>query len=186
MYRPQKLRMYEPTSPEYSLADTMLQERITAYSPEVYYWSFVRDDESIAPDFGSKERDELDIVYGEKSSANGKMAYLGPYEVKLALELDPIMAEMTRLGWQQIESVNAFGSVAAMDHYLKQRLPKSGDIFRVSWILTETERRFVFYKISNVTPVDPFNFRYLTWAIHAEQTTLHDAPDNIKQYSFSE
>lgn len=178
-YRPTKINMFEPRNPEYSLIDMMTSEKFTAYSPEIYWWSFIKDGED-----GAAERDELDKVYGEKSSA-GKVAYLGPFEVKAALELNPIVAEFTRLGLQQIEEIEAYGNVAALDSYLKGNVPKEGDIFRVSWIVTETERRFVFYKVANVTPVDPYNFRYINWHIHGEQTTLHEAPDSIKNFAYS-
>jgi coenzyme F420-reducing hydrogenase gamma subunit len=176
-YRSQSIKMYDPKNPEYSLVDAMTSERFTLYSPEVYWWSFIRDNED-----GAAIRDELDRVYGEKSSTE-KMAYLGPYEVKAAIELNPIVAEFTRLGLQQIEEVEAYVNIAAFDYYLKGRPPKPGDIFRVSWIVTETERRYVFYKVANVTPVDPYNFRYINFHLHAEQTTLHEAPDNIKQFA---
>ncbi len=179
-FRPTKITMFEPSNPEYSLVDTMMAEKITAYSPEVYWWSQIRDDET-----GAATRDELDKVYGEKSSGDGYINYIGPKEVKSILELNPIVAEFTRLGLQQIEEVEIYVNIAAMDYYLDGRPPKSGDILRVSWIVTETQRRFVFYKVSNVTPVDPYNFRYINWHIHAEQEMLHDAPDSIKQFAQS-
>jgi len=178
-FRPTKPTLFEPRNPEYALVDAMTSERFTLFSPEIYYWSFLQDDED-----GAAARDELDIVYGEKSSV-GTEQYIGPIEIKAILEVNPILAEFKRVGLQQIEEIEAYANIAAMENYLKGRKPKPGDIFRVSWIITETERRFVFYKISNVTPVDERQFRYVNWHIHAEQTTLHEAPDSIKQFAVS-
>ena len=180
MYRPTKIIMFDPTNGgELSLVDAMTSEKFTAYSPEIYWWSFIKDG-----NIGAAPRDELDRVYGEKSS-NGKMAFLGPFEVKAALELNPIVAEFTRLGLQQIEEVEAYVNIAAMDYFLQGNIPKPGDIFRVSWIVTEVERRFVFYRVANVNPVDPYMFKYVNWHISAAQELLHDTPESIRLFSES-
>ena len=179
MFRTTENKMFDSRSPEYALVDSMAQEKFTNYSPEVYWWSFIRDKEPNAP-----YRDELDQIYGEKSST-GSERYLGPYEVKLVVELNPILAELTRLGLQQIEEIEIYCNIAAMSQYLKGLVPKAGDILRVSYIVTEFERRFVFYKVSNITPVDPFNYKFINWHISAEQTTLHEAPESIKDFAIS-
>jgi len=177
--RSTKLQMWDPKSPEYALLDSMVSEKFTAHSPEIKWWSFLQDNET-----GAAVRDELDKVYGEKSSGgkDAKRGYLGPFDVKAIMEINPIVKEFTRLGLQQIEEVETFANIAAMEHYLEGRLPKPGDIFRVSWIVTETERRYVFYKVANATPCDPYNFRYINWHISAQQTNLFEAPDTVKLY----
>jgi hypothetical protein len=70
-----------------------------------------------------------------------------------------------------------------MDNYLQGRVPKAGDVIRVSWIKTDSTRRFVFYGISNVTPVDPYNARYTNWLIHCEQTNMNEIPNEIKNFN---
>ena len=75
-----------------------------------------------------------------------------------------------------------FAYIRIMNQYLHGRDPKKGDVFRVTWIKSQTERRYVFYNIGNVTPVDPFNFKHINWLIAAEQTDMSEIPDEIKNY----
>ena len=182
MYRPTSVKLFEPKNPEYSLADAMTTEQYTIHSPEIKYWSFVKDGPTAAT------LDELDVVYGEKSSKanSGRLVYTGPYNVKGFLEIEPILQELLKMGPQQIEVVELFVNIAAMENYLENRLPKRGDIFRVTWIVTETVRRYIWYSVANVTPVDPYNFKYVNWHINAEQTLMKDAPENIRQYMIGE
>ena len=83
---------------------------------------------------------------------------------------------------KQIEEVELYFGIAAMDLYLKGKKPQSGDVLRISYIINETERKYTFYDVSNITPVDIFNFHYLNWHVHAQQTQMHDIPDVIKLY----
>lgn len=177
--RTTKPKIYDARNPEYSLVDFMVSEQFSLHSPEIKYWSFLRDDET-----NSTPRDELDKIYGELSS--GKESYLGPYDVEGVLEINPIVKEFTRLGLQQIEEIEFIANIAAMDTHLNGRPPKPGDVFRITWIVTETDRRFVFYKVANVKPIDPYNFKYVNWMLHCEQTTLHEVSDEIKLFSESE
>lgn len=179
MYRPTNPRLYEPTNPEYLLADVMTAEQYEIHSPEIKWWSMIREVD------GGAERDELDEVYGEKSSP-GKLAYTEPYEVFGFVDINPILQELTKLGQQQINEIEFYTNIADFNLRSDGIMPKRGDIFRISWILTETERNYIWYSVANVTPVNPYNFKYVNWHINAEQTTLHDAPANIKEYILGE
>jgi len=173
MFRPKRIKVFEPTNPEYSLIDSMTSEVFENYSPEIAWWSLNRTETEA-------NRDELSEVYGE-SKPSSKM-FDGPFPVAGAFEINPIIQELTRLGLEQIEEVDFYCNIAAMQEYTEGRDPKGGDVFRVTWLETNSERRFVFYNVSNVTPVDIYNYRHINWLVNAEQTTLHDVPDEIKEF----
>lgn len=181
IYRPTKPNLFSPCNPEYALCDALVAEQYTINSPEILWWSLLRDGAT-----GAAARDELDAVYGEKSSGDHKLAYAGPFDFRGFIDISPIVQELTRLGLQQINEIELYANIAATDVYLGGRLPKGGDVFRVTWIVTETERYYVWYKVANVTPVDPYNFRYINWHINAEQTNLWDVPESISNYTRGE
>jgi len=175
MWRPNgKINIFDPTNPEYTLVDAMTAEKFENYSWEIVYWSF--NIETTAPTL-----DALDQTYGEASDVQNK--YDGPFEAYGTIEVNPILQELTKLGHQQIEEINFYCNISAMDNYLQGRIPKQGDIIRVSWIKTDSTRRFVFYGIGNVTPVDPYNARYTNWLMHCEQTNMNEIPEEIKNFN---
>jgi len=175
IFRPKNLKVFEPDNPEYTLIDHMTEEVFENYSTEIAYWVLnVTETDS--------DRDELDEVYGEGGGADQLRAYYGPYEVFGTLTINPIIQELTRLGLEQIEEIDFYCNIAAMENYLEGYIPKAGDIFRTTWIQTNNERRYIFYNIANVTPVDLYNFRYINYLINAEQTSLHEVPESIKNY----
>lgn len=177
MYPPRKtgIQVFEPTNPEYSLIDAMTTEVFENYSSEIKWWIFSRTETD-------ENRDELDKAYGEASRGVAEV-FSGPYDVSGTLEVNPILQELTRLGAEQIEEIDFYTNIAAMQVYLKGENPKQGDIFRVTWIQTNTDRRFIFYRVANVTPVDIYNMRYTNWLINAEQELLSNVPENIRTYS---
>lgn len=175
MFRPQKPLAFEPINPEYALASSLTSEMIEATSPYILWWSFLRTETSA-------NKDELDNVYGEASSKTGIHNFaLKPIRVYLHLEINPIIQELTRLGVEQIESITIYTNI---DDFLNLNSspPKAGDIFRLSYIEKEQKYRNIFYNVSVVVPVDPFNFRHLNYQIYAEQTNLNDVPDHIKNF----
>ena len=174
MFRPKKIKVFDSQNPEYALVDAINSEIFENYSPEISYWSFNAAATEV-------NMDELDAIYGEVSRQNVKQ-YFGPYDPKGTLEINPIIQELTRLGLQQIEEVDLYCNIAAMHDYLDGKDPIAGDIFRITWLETDIERRYIFYSVANVTPVDIYNFRYTNWLINAEQTPLHNVPDEIKLY----
>lgn len=178
MWRPKHLKVFEPHQPEYSLIDAMTQEVFENYSSEVYYWIFNR----VAT---AEHQDELDVAYGEASRGTAEV-YSGPFKVAAALQINPIIQELTKLGAQQIQEVDIYCNIAAMQDYLEGETPKIGDIMRVTWIESDNSRRYVFYHIANVTPVDIYNYRYTNWWINAEQTLLSNVPDIIRLHSDGE
>jgi len=167
------IKVFDSQNPEYSLIDSMTSEIFENYSTEIAYWLFGRAETEA-------NLDELDEVYGE--SSKNKRIYSGPFDVKGTLTINPIIQELTRLGLEQIEEIDFYCNIAAMDEYLEGEPPKAGDIFRVTWIEKENTRRYVFYSVANVTPTDIYNSRYINYLISAEQTTLHNFPAEIKNY----
>lgn len=176
MFRPKKNQVFEPLNPEYSLIDAMTEEVFVNYSPELAYWSLNEPTTEAS-------RDELDKLYGEKSSDTGKITYDGPFQVYGTLQINPIIQELTKVGLQQIEEIDFYVNIAAMAEYIEGRYPKYGDVLRVTYIETDNSRRYVFYNIANVTPVDLYNFRHINYLLNGEQTMMADVPEEIRNYS---
>jgi hypothetical protein len=174
MYRPNSAKVFEPRNPEYALASSIDGDFINASSPLVWWWSVDRT-ATVA------SQDELDHIYGEKSSGTALHTFKDPNRVYLFLEINPILIELTRLGIEQIEEVT---TIANVDDFLNRNhaSPVSGDIFRVSYVVTDQEYRNVFYTVSSVVPFDIFNMKYLNWHIYAEQTPMAEVPQSIKDF----
>jgi len=177
MYKPvrvNKPKVFEPLSPEYALASLTDSEFIEASSPYVLWWSVDRT-------ATKSSQDELDDVYGEKGSGDRKVIFKNPNRVYIMYELNPILIEMTRLGIQQIEEITL---LINMDKFLEDNFinPQSGDVFRISYRMSEQKYRNVFYEVSSVVPVDLFNFQYLNWHLFASQTTKDYLTDTMKNF----
>ena len=97
MYRPQKVKTYDPTNPEYGLVDMMVSEAFEAVSPEIYYWSL----DTVTT---KTSMDALDKVYGEKSSTS-KITYKEPKLVHARIDFNPILKELSKLGTVTKEEV---------------------------------------------------------------------------------
>ena len=176
MFRPHASKVFEPENPEYALIDAVVQESFEKASPEIMWWSLNRE-------LTEPTRDELDQLYGEKSSGDKLVKYAGPFRVYGHLEPSPIIQELTRLGVEQIWQIDLFMNVAAMLEYTRGRPPKPGDVFRATHIHPGDQREYKFYMVGSVLEVDLFNFKYVNWQVNAEQTTLADVPDEIKLYA---
>lgn len=180
MYRPQKVKTYDPTNPEYGLVDMMVSEAFEAVSPEIYYWSL----DTVTT---KTSMDALDKVYGEKSSTS-KITYKEPKLVHARIDFNPILKELSKLGTTTKEEVEIFVNIASVMEELDNNAPKSGDILRVSYInhdpYSADNKSVTFYTVSQVTPVDLYNNRYTNLQISAEQTTMNEVPDKIKKFIY--
>jgi len=174
MYRPNNARVFEPRSPEYALASTIDADFIRAISPLIYYWSLDRT-ATVA------SQDQLDTIYGEKSSGTALHTFKDPNRVYMFIEINPILVELTRLGAEQIEEITG---VTNVDDFLlcNHTQPVAGDIFRISYVVDDQNYRNVFYTIGSVVPFDNFNMKYLNWHIYAEQTPMAEVPQSIKDF----
>jgi len=175
MFRPQKVKTFEPKNPEYLIADSLTAEMIEATSPLILWWSFAQADTI-------SKQDELDHIYGEASTQDGKFVFtLKPSIVHLRTEFNPILKELTRLGVEQIESLTVYANIS---EFIEENgsNPKSGDVFRLSYIEKEQKFRNIYYTVSVVVPVDLFNLKYLNWQIYCEQTPLDSVPQYIQDY----
>lgn len=174
MFRPNNVKVFEPRNPEYALASTIDGDFINAASPMIMYWSIDR-----AATVASQ--DDLDHVYGEKSSGDTLHTFKTPNRVYMFVELNPILVELTRLGAEQIEEITA---IANVDDFLNRNhlSPMAGDVFRVSYVVDDQNYRNVFYTVSSVVPFDIFNMKYLNWHIYAEQTPMAEVPQVIKDF----
>ncbi len=175
MYRrPNNIKVFEPKNPEYALCSSLTSEFIEAQSPYTIWWS-VDSTKSEA------SQDELDKIYGEKSSGDRLIKFKKPNRIYLSLEINPIMVELTRLGVEQIEEITA---VINIDDFRNRNFedPKPGDVFRISYVVSEQQYRNVFYTVSTLVPFDIFNTKYINWHLYAEQTPMNEVPDSIKNY----
>lgn len=178
MYRPTKVKTYDPSNPEYSLIDLMVSESFESVSPEIFMWS-------LNTTATTQKMDPLGKLYGETASSS-KAVYTGPFQIYAKVDFNPIIKEITRLGTETKEEIEIFSNIASIMQQSKV-LPKSGDILRVSYILNPMQtdsKRVTFYSISNVVPADLYNNKYVNLQISAEQTNLSDIPNEIKNYIY--
>ncbi len=175
MYRrPNTVKVFEPKNPEYALCSSLTSEFIEAQSPLCMWWSLNRATTNAS-------QDELDQVYGERGSGDRKFKFKKPNRIYLYLEINPIMIELTRLGIEQIEEITG---VINVDDFLQRNFcdPQPGDIFRISYIISEQKYRNVFYTLSSLVPFDMFNMQYINWHLYAEQTPMQEVPDEITSF----
>jgi len=185
--RIQNVKIFEPQNPEYQLVDSLTAENFEAFSPKMLIWVLDLTQTE-------KNRDEIDRVYGENSSIDrtkgiGRNVFDGPIEFFGHVEVNEIIQELLRAGLEQLEDVEIFVNISDFAKRLGGLSPKAGDIIRVSYILNPAVEnkgiatfRHIFYEIANITPVDLYNFRYVNFHIHAEQTNMSNVPDAIKFY----
>lgn len=161
--------------------DVMTIEPFENFSTEIMYWSFNRVETEAL-------QDDLDKMYGEYtakgSDSNKKEQYDGPFKVYGKIEVNPIIQELIRLGTQTLQQIDFYMNIAASQQYLGGRKPKMGDIFRTTYIKTQTSREYVFYRVSVVTPVDLFNFRYINIQCMCSQEILANVPNEIRNFNF--
>ena len=171
MFRPQNVKVFEPHNPELSLIDLMEEEVFEATSTEIYWFCMNKSE--------TEDRmDVLDAIYGATNSIT-KKSFDGPYKVYGLLEINPILQELTRMGLEQKEEIDLIVNQASFYSYLHDKNPQMGDLFRISYLLHNDERKYTWYKVGSITPIDLFNFKYVNWMIHAEQTALADVSQEV-------
>ena len=195
MYRPMKPKMHDPTNPEHSLVDAMTVEIHSLESPEIVYWSMktaeeIDEENAILNPDADPYLDELDEVYGEKSSDDGKLMFHEPVvDFYAKVDINPIIQELTRLGLAQIEEIDVYVNIAHAQEKLYGP-PKGGDVLRITFMIRdyngELKEHLVYFKVSSVDPVDLYNFQYINYQINCEQTNMMDVPDEIKNYYIQE
>lgn len=189
MFRPTSPTMFCPSNSEHSLVDALTEEIHMLESPEIIYWRLKKPEEIDAePEniiSGESYLDDLDKVYGEKSSKEGKLLYKDPVRVYGKIDIQPIINELQRLGLITTKQIDLYLNIAHAHEKLGE-VPKGGDVFRVTYLIRdingELKEKYVYYHLSNVTEVDLYNFQYVNYQLFAEQTNMMDVPDEIKQY----
>lgn len=169
--RPEELKLFEPTNPEYELANSFVEEAIEIVSPLILY--FATDLASTLPTM-----DNVDNILGETKQ---KIKFFAPKKIFADPEINPILAELTAMGLSQIEELNLVVSIPQIISILGAE-PKAGDVFRISYVEQGKPLRDVFYTIMNVIPANMFNFQYLNYVLHGQQTRMVDVPSDVKNY----
>lgn len=181
--------MFCPENSEHSLVDAMTEEVHMLESPEIIYWK-LKKPEDLEENFeytgGSNYLDELDKVYGEKSSGTGKLIHHDPVRIYGKIDIEPIVNELARLGLITKKEIDLYINIAHAHEKLGEP-PKGGDIFRITYMIRDNKGdlkyKFVYYHISNVNEVDVYNYQYINYQIWGEQTNMMDVADIIKQYN---
>lgn len=190
MFRPFKPLGFEPLNPELSLIDQFTTEMHKLESAEVIYWSrkptdVVDAERTIADPDADSYLDDLDEVYGEKSSDTGKHEFYDPVQVYGKLDINPIIQELTRMGLSQIEEIDFYMNIAHAQDVLDGP-PKMGDVFRITFLIRdkdgENQEHLVYYTVGTINPVDLYNYHYVNYQINAEQTSLQNCPTEIQNY----
>jgi len=191
MFRPTEAKMFEALNPEHSLVDAMTQEIHILESPELYYWSVIKPEKATAENLpGSGDYlDELDQTYGEKSSGDGKLMFRDPVRMYGKLETNPIIAELTKMGLAQIEQVELYINIA-LAHELLNESPKGGDFFGRANLIRGMDgtlkKTYTFYEVGVVNPVDLYCYQYINYQLEAEQTSMDNIPDSVRNFLTSE
>jgi hypothetical protein len=101
MYRPYKPLGFDKTNPEHALVDLLVEELHTLEGGEIIYWCLkdpkVLNEEALINN-ETPYTDELDDIYMEKSSGDGKYLFYEPELLPGKLEINPIINELGRLG----------------------------------------------------------------------------------------
>jgi hypothetical protein len=188
MFRSIAPRMFDPLNSEHSLVDALTEEMHMSESPEIIYWRLKKPEEIDAlPENINSESylDDLDKVYGEKSSKEGKLLYKDPVRIYGKIDIQPIINELQRMGLTTIKQIDLYINIAHAHERLEE-VPKGGDVFRVTYLIRDTDGelkdKYVYYHIANVTEVDLYNYQYINYQLFAEQTNMMDVADEIKQY----
>jgi len=188
MYRPIKPLGFDRTNPEHALVDLLVEELHTLEGDEIVYWCLrnvkIVNEDNIANN-ETPYLDELDDVYMEKSSGDGKYLFYNPVYVAGKLEKNPIIQELGRMGLATIEDADLYVNIAHFHAKIGQA-PKGGDIFRITNFVKdengELKDKFTYYKVSHPTPVDLHNYQYVNYQIYAEQTNMNDIPAEVLTY----
>lgn len=190
MFRPMTPRMFEPDNPEHTLVDLLTTEMHQLESPEIVYWKVkmpdVVDAETHRVDpTATNYLDDLDKVYGEKSSGDGLTKYYQPEQIFGKLDSQPIIQELLKMGLITKTEIDLYVNIAHIQDVLG-RPPMGGDLFRITYLIRnpdgELKGYYVYYEVSTVWPVDLYNYQYINYQINAEQTNMSNVPDEIKNF----
>jgi hypothetical protein len=171
MMRPQSCKIYDPTNPEYQLASMYSEETFRIVSPNIIYWKLNKN-------LTDETRDEVDKLYGENSQ---KAAYDKPVQIFAQVEISPIINELARLGLEQKDEIIMLTNIIDVNARL-QAIPKQGDILRIDYISPGTPDYHKFYVVNRVLPDTNtmYNFCFINYLIHCENTALSDVPEEVK------
>jgi len=169
--RPTSRNIYDPLNPEYELANSFINEVNQIASPNILYWA--TNMETTMPTL-----DNADLAYGETKQ---KIKFFPPKKIKAFVETNPILEELTQMGLAQIEELNV---VVGIDDFLVQihQPPKAGDVFKISHLEQGKPPRELWYTVTNALPINLFNWQYLNYIIHSQQTRMTDVPTEVKFY----
>jgi hypothetical protein len=168
--RPKDLTVFDSESPEYSLANSIIQETMKIVTPDLLWFSFRAQDTEMT-------RDELDKLYQESQLK----LYKQPRQIDGMFEISPIIRELAKLGISDIEQISLVLNYADCVAKLGEE-PKSGDIFRMSYVNLGRPYKNTFYTVSTVLPTDLYNFMYMNLLVSAEQTAMAEVPEEIKTF----
>jgi hypothetical protein len=169
--RPSNKNLYEPKNPEYELANSFINELHEIVTPNILY--FATDMAATMPTM-----DNVDLVYGETKQ---KIKFFPPKKIDAFVEANPILEELTQMGLAQIEELNV---IVSIDNFLTNiaQEPKGGDVFKISHMEQGKPQRDVWYTVTNALPINLFNWQYLNYIIHSQQTRMADVPADVKFY----
>lgn len=177
MFRPQTTKIYDPENPEYQLASHYSQELFITVSPKILYWKLNHT-------LTNTNRDEVDDLYGESSQ---KSIYEKPVQIYAKEEINPIIQELTKLGLEQKDEIILFTNIIDIHSRLGSP-PKSGDIFRISYVVPGAPDMHKFYIVNRAIPdtATMYNFCFINYLIYGENTAMENVPEEIKYSEITE
>ena len=167
------IQMFSSNNFELWLNDSVSDEHIQVMSPYILYWKIDQQQTNA-------NNDELGKLYQEAE----EYKFLNvddPIRVYAYAELSPIIQELSRSGLATTKEINFLSNRSDIIERLG-RPPLSGDVFRVSYINKDGKNQNDFYTVVSVSETDLNLWRYLHFAINAEQQSLDNIPQKIKDY----
>lgn len=168
------IAMFDSTNFELSLNDSVSDEHIKVMSPYILYWKIDQQETNAS-------NDELGKLYQEAEEYKF-LNVEDPIRIYAYAELSPIIQELSRSGLATTKEINFLAN--RTDIYEKlERAPLPGDVFRISYINKDNKNQNDFYVVVSVSETDINLWRYLHFSINAEQQSLDNIPQKIKDYA---
>lgn len=163
---------------EHEFISSMGDEFIQIHSPRIIYFK-------LNSQKTFQETDEVSSLYQETEI----MHHYEPIEVFALKEASPIIQELTRLGLTQIMDVNLIVNVSDFEKRLmsagfsrEESYPNSGDLMLINEVNIHGKSEKNFYVIASVVASDPVLNRETNYLINAEQTSLDNVPEDIRDF----
>ena len=121
--RAKNYKVFDPISPEYELANSIIQEAFEFISPDIIWFSHALD--KTLPNL-----DEYDKLSGGAEGTT--RIFREPVKIYGYVEISAVIQELEKLGVSQTEEINLIVNLSDIIARLGEH-PKEGDVFRITY-----------------------------------------------------